>query len=152
MKIMFSGMMCLMFLVPNVAQCADRETPVREAVQAFYAAYAHGFINGADAFATPDWNHINPSGGRTKGREAVLKEVVEVHTTFLKGVTDTVDTLDVRFATPNAAVATVASHMSPFTSPDGVKHANQKLIRTFAVVKRSGRWLIMQDQSTFIAP
>jgi hypothetical protein len=63
-------------------------------------------------FTSDDWNHINPGGGRTRGREAVLKELREVHGTFLKGVTDTITSLDVRFATPDVAVATVTSQMS----------------------------------------
>jgi hypothetical protein len=38
--------------------------------------------------------------------------------------------------------------MSPFKSPDGVSHGAERHVRTFVVVKRSGRWLIMQDQNT----
>jgi hypothetical protein len=41
-------------------------------------------LDGASAFATEDWNHIGPRGVRTRGREAVLKSVVEVHITFLE--------------------------------------------------------------------
>jgi hypothetical protein len=66
-----------------------------------------------------DWNHINPFGGRTRGRDAVLKELKEVHSTFLKGVTDTIEEMDVRFATPEVAVVTVTSRTSTFTSQMG---------------------------------
>ena len=145
-------MMCLVLCVPSFANGADNETPVRQAVQAFYAAFDHGFVDGASAFATEDWNHINPFGGRTSGREAVLKEVAEVHTTFLKGVTDTIENMDVRFATPDTAVATVTSRVSTYTPPDGIRHANERWIRTFVVVRRGGRWLIMQDQNTVVVP
>ena len=126
------------------------ETLVRQAVEAFYAAFDHGFVDGASAFATEDWNHIGPRGVRTRGREAVLKRVVEVHTTFLKGVTNTIENMDIRFATPDAAVATVTSRGSTYTSPGGITHANERFIRTFVVVQRGGRWLIMQDQNTVI--
>ena len=126
------------------------EAQVRQAVQAFYTAFnSHGFDRAAD-FTTDDWNHINPFGGRTNGRVAVLKEVLEVHNTFLKGVTDTVTQMDVRMASSDVAVATVASDLSRFTTPDGVKHERDHQIRTFIVVKRGGRWLIMQDHNTFV--
>jgi uncharacterized protein (TIGR02246 family) len=127
------------------------EAQVRQTVQAFYAAFSapNGFERAAD-FTTDDWNHINPFGGRTNGRVAVLKEVLEVHRTFLKGVTDTVTQMDVRMASPDVAVATVASDMSTFTSPDGVRHEDNHQIRTFIVVKRGARWLIMQDHNTFV--
>jgi ketosteroid isomerase-like protein len=94
------------------AQPPSAEAQVRQAVQAFYAAFnsPNGFERAAD-FATEDWNHINPFGGRTDGRPAVLKEVLEAHRTFLKGVSDTVTQIDVRMATPDVGVATVASEI-----------------------------------------
>lgn len=133
-----------------VAQTSSKEKQVRQAVQSFYDAFnAHGFGR-ASEYTTEDWNHINPFGGRTRGRDAVLKELNEVHSTFLKGVSDTIDDLDIRFAASNAAVVTVTSRMSTFTTPDGVMHENERHIRTFVVVKRKGRWLIMQDQNTTV--
>lgn len=102
------------------AQAPNQEAPVRQAVQAFYAAFnSHGF-DGVAEFTTEDWNHVNPLGGRTRGRAAVLTELREVHSTF--------------------------------TTPDGVKHENDRWIRTFVVVKRGARWLIMQDHNTIVAP
>lgn len=136
---------CLVF-----AQTSSKEKQVRQAVQTFYDAFnAHGFGRAAE-YTTEDWNHINPFGGRTRGREAVLKELNEVHSTFLKGVSDRIEEMDVRFATPDVAIVTVTSHMSKFTTPDGIKHENERHVRTFIVVKRTGRWLIMQDQNTLV--
>ena len=134
-----------------IGQTPSMEKQVRQAVQSFYDAFnSHGFGRAAN-YTTEDWNHINPFGGRTRGREAVLKELKEVHTTFLKGVSDTIESMDIRFATPDVAVVTVTSRMSTFTTPDGVKRENELHIRTFVVVKWSGRWLIIQDQNTLIA-
>ena len=122
---------------------------VRKAVQSFYDAFnAHDFSK-VHEFTSEDWTHINPEGGWARGREAVVNELKEVHATFLKGVTDTPEEMEVRFATVNAAIVTVASKMSPYTTPDGVRRENQKQIRTFIVVKRANRWLILQDQNTF---
>jgi len=139
--------------LPNlvIAQSPSRQKQVRQAVQSFYDAFnSHGFGRAAE-YTTEDWNHINPFGGRARGRDAVLKELKEVHATFLKGVSDTIESMDIRFATPDVAVVTVTSRMSTFTTPDGVRRENELHIRTFVVVKRSGRWLIMQDQNTLIA-
>jgi uncharacterized protein (TIGR02246 family) len=138
-------------LVSVRAQPSSAEAQVRQAVQAFYAAFnsPNGFERAAD-FSSDDWNHINPFGGRTNGRTAVLKEVLEAHRTFLKGVSDTVTQIDVRMAVPDVGVATVASDLGAFTTPDGVKHKPEHQIRTFVVVKRGPHWLIMQDQNTFV--
>ena len=78
----------------------------------------------------------------------MLKEVNEVHSSFLKGVSDTPEEMSFRFATLDVAVVTVPSRVSTYTTPDGVTHENERQIRTFVVVKRGGRWLIMQDQNT----
>ena len=138
-----------MFL-PGLALAADDEAAVRQVVQAFYMAFDEGFVKPVD-FATDDWYHINPFGGIDRGIEATLKTVREVHTTFLKGVTDTPKDIAIRFASGDVAVATVTSTMSPYTGPDGVKKGPQKQVRTFIVVKRGERWLIMQDHNTTVA-
>jgi hypothetical protein len=51
---------------------------------------------------------------------------------------ETVEDVSVRFAT------------FTYTTPDGVTHENTRERRTFVVVKRSGRWLVMQDQATIV--
>jgi uncharacterized protein (TIGR02246 family) len=139
----------LFLMVPCAALSDDREAAVRTAIRAFYKAFDDGFLGPAD-YATEDWNHINPYGGRDRGREATLNTVREVHKTFLKGTTDTIENMNIRFAAQDVAVGTVTSIMSPFTSPDGVKHGAERHIRTFVVVKRGGRWLIMQDHNTMV--
>ena len=44
-----------LFLTPNT----DSEIAVRQAVDAFYAAFNDGFV-GACEFADENWDHINP--------------------------------------------------------------------------------------------
>ena len=134
------------------AQTSAKEIEVRKAVQSFYDAFnAHGFDRAAE-FTTDDWNHINPFGGRTRGRSETLKDLHEVHSTFLKGVSETVEEMDVRFADANVAVVTVLSRIGTYVTPDGTKHENNQHLRTFVVVKKKGRWLIMQDQNTIVEP
>lgn len=152
MKSLIMTLVILATPVAASAQTPSSDAPVRQTVQAFYAAFnSHGFNHAAD-FTTDDWNHINPYGGRTHGRAEVLKELHEVHSTFLNGVSDNIEKLDVRFAGKDAAVATVLSRMSTFTSPDGVRHVNEEHIRTFILARRGTRWLIMQDQNTVVMP
>src|SRR5215469_11751705 len=152
MRILISAVVGVIFFAGLLAQRPNNEEEVRQAVQSFQAAFnGHDFGN-AEEYTTDDWNHINPFGGWTRGRDAVLTELKEVHSAFLKGVSSTIEDLSLRFASPDVAVVTVISRASTFTTPDGVRHENERSIRTFVVVKRSGRWLIMQDQNTFIIP
>ncbi len=151
MKILTTAFVSLLLLTGVSGQVPSRETQARKAVQTFYDAFnAHGFERAAE-FTTEDWNHVNPFGGVTRGRVETLKDLRAVHATFLKGVTDTVEDMSVRFATRDVAVVNVISRMSTHTTPDGIKRENERHFRTFVVVKRGGRWLIMQDQNTTIA-
>jgi uncharacterized protein (TIGR02246 family) len=134
------------------AQSPNTEIEVRKAVQSFYADFnAHGFGQAAE-YTTEDWNHIDPSGQWTRGRAAVLKELNEIHATILNGVSDTIEDISVRFATSDVAVATVISSASTYINKNGIKHENERWSRTFIVVSRSGRWLIMQDHNTIVRP
>src|SRR5436305_11853550 len=84
-------------LVSGVAHADDNEAEVRATIQNFYSNFNEGFTGPAD-YATEDWNHINPTGGRTRGHKAVLTRVREVHQTSWKGANETITSMDVRFA------------------------------------------------------
>ena len=151
MKTTLSILLTALLASEGFAETASREKQVREVVQWFYDGFnSHGWTQVAD-HTTEDWNHVNPGGGWTRGRDAVLKELKEVHSTFLKGVSDTIEEMVVRFASSDVAIATVTSRMSTFTMPDGVRHENEQHIRTFIVVRRNDHWLIMQDHNTAVA-
>lgn len=149
MKAITVVLVALLFGLPSLPQNENQEAAVQIAIRAFYKAFNDGFVGPAD-YATEDWNHINPAGGRTRSRVDTLKEVREVHQSFLKGAIETIENVDVRFATPDVAVGTVVSLGGGVTTPDGVKHGPGRSIRTFVLVRRDGRWQIMQDQNTFI--
>jgi uncharacterized protein (TIGR02246 family) len=142
-------LIALGFVAPHGAFAATADSEVRTTIQKFYDSFNDGFVGPAD-YATEDWNHINPNGGRTEGRDATLRRVREVHQTFLKGARESIERIDVRFATDDVAIGTIMSISSPFTAPDGTNHPVQRGIRTFVVVKRAGRWLIMQDHNTTV--
>ena len=152
MKHLFIFVACaLVFGATVYGQDKSAERAVIASVKMFYSDFDNGKFERSAEYSTEDWTHINPFGGITAGRDAVLKEVRAVHSTFLKGVTDTPESFNVRFAGPAVAVVLVPSRLSTFTTPDGVKHENERNVRTFVVVKQKGRWLIMQDHNKIIA-
>ena len=152
MKLVLAAALEVLIVTGMNAQTATPEAQVRKAVQSFYEAFNSHDFGRVPEFTTEDWTHINPLGGWMRGRDAVMTELSAVHSSFLKGVTDTIDDMEIRFATTDVAIVTVPSKTSPYTSPDGVRRESQRQIRTFVLVKRQGRWLIMQDQNTFRNP
>ncbi len=138
----------VLVLSMSVAGAAKRDAGPEQAVRAFYAAFnSHDWSRAAE-FTTDDWVHINPFGGITRGRTEVLRELHEVHATFLKGVKDTPEEFTTTMATANVALVIVPSRTTTFTTPDGVKHENERLVRTFVVVRQGSKWLIKHDQNT----
>lgn len=144
-------LICLTCGRPNaLAGRPEDEAQVRQSVEAFYRAFNSHNFDRVSEFTTDDWNHINPNGGWTRGRDAVLAELRRVHGGVLKDVSDTIESMSVRFASDDVALAIVTSHVSTYYLPDGTKHENERQRRSFIVVRKSDRWLIMQDQNTVI--
>jgi uncharacterized protein (TIGR02246 family) len=120
-------------------------------VVAFQEDFYEGSFKNAEAYSTSDWRHISPGGGIDKGRDSVLKTVRPVHQTFLKGVAMQIQSIDIRFLTSEEAIADVVIHsVGNFTTPDGVRHENERHIKSYVVVKEKGRWLLAHDHNTVI--
>ncbi|HEV8504081.1 MAG TPA: SgcJ/EcaC family oxidoreductase [Chitinophagaceae bacterium] len=140
---------CFWSLVSNGQSSLDKEA-VKNVVIAFQDDFNEGGFKNAAAYSTDDWEHINPLGGIDKGRDSVLKTVRAVHQTILKGVTMRMETMDIRFLTPDVAIADVIHKVGNYTTPDGAKHENEAHIKTYVVVKKKGKWLLAQDHNTVI--
>ena len=146
----------ILFLILNfsntsIAQNLKNEQLVKNVVVAFQNDFNDGGFKNIESYTTKDWEHINPGGGITKGREAVLKEVRAVHQTFLKGVSLTIESITIRFLTPTVAIADVVHQSSEYELPQGVKHQNERQRKTYLVVKKENKWLLTLDQNTIIA-
>ena len=136
-------------LTTNGQNTNDKEA-VKKVVVAFQEDFNDGGFKNAAVYSTSDWVHINPGGGIKIGRDSVLTEVVAVHQTFLKGVTMTMQSIDIRFITPDVAIANVIHKVDTYITPDGTKHENERHIKTYVVVKKNGKWLLTQDQNTIV--
>ena len=150
MKLLLSavGLLCMI----GVVRGADDEQLVREVVSAFVADYNNGDFKNAPTYTTDDWVHINPGGGITRGRDKVLKEVRAIHRTMLKGVSITIESMTVHFVTPDVALVDAVHKSNSYVTPeDGVKHENERQIKTYVIVKRNGKWLLALDQNTIIS-
>ena len=141
--------MSFLSLLSKGQSSQDKEA-VKNVVIAFQKDFNDGSFKNAAAYSTTDWEHINPGGGIDKGRDSVLKTVRTVHQTFLKGVTMQIESMDIRFLTPDVAIADVIHKVDNYTTPKGVKHENERHIKTYVVVKKKGKWLLAQDHNTVI--
>ena len=135
----------------STAQNLQNEQLVKDVVLAFQDDFNEGGFKNTEFYTTKDWEHINPGGGITKGREAVLKEVRAVHQTFLKGVSLTIESIRIRFLTPTVAIADAVHKSSDYELPQGVKHQNERQRKSYIIVKIEDKWLLTLDHNTIIA-
>ncbi|SRR6266542_1379655 len=135
----------------SMGQSSHDTEAVKKVVVAFQEDFNDGSFKNAASYTTIDWEHLDPGGGITKGRDEVLKLVRSVHQTFLKGVSITIESMTIRFITPDVAIADVIHKISKYEIPAGVKHENERELKTYVVVKQKGKWLLTHDQNTTIA-
>jgi uncharacterized protein (TIGR02246 family) len=135
----------------SIGQNSQDEQLVKKVVIAFQEDFNDGSFKNAPSYTTIDWEHLDPGGGITKGRDEVLKVVRSVHQTFLKGVSITIESMTIRFITPDVAIVAVIHKISTYELPSGVKHENERELKTYVIVKQKGKWLLTHDQNTTIA-
>ena len=71
---------------------------------------------------------------------------------MLKGVSITIESMTVHFVTPDVALVDAVHKSDSYVTPeDGVKHENERQIKTYVIVKRNGKWLLALDQNTLIS-
>jgi uncharacterized protein (TIGR02246 family) len=136
----------------SMGQSSKDEQLVGEVVKSFVNDYNNGDFKNASFYTTNDWVHINPGGGITRGRAEVLKEVRAIHQTMLKGIKITIDTMTIRFVTTDVAIVNIIHKSDTYVTPeDGIKHENERQIKTYIIVRQKGKWLLTLDQNTIIS-
>jgi hypothetical protein len=48
------------------------------------------------------------------------------------------------------ALADVIHKVTSYTTPEGVKHENERHVKTYVLVKQKGKWLLTHDHNTII--
>ena len=134
----------------SFGQSPKDEQQVKNVVLAYQDDYNDGGFKNVELYTTKDWEHINPIGGITKGRDEVMKELRPLCQTILKGVSLTVESITVRFLSPTVAIANVVHKCSDYEFPAGVKHQNERHMKTYIIVKKQSKWLLTLDQNTII--
>jgi len=146
--LLFAGFLSLL----SFSQSPVDSQMIKKIVNAFQEDFNEGSFKNAEGYTSTGWIHINPLGGIDKGRDNVLKVVRSVHQGFLKGVTMKIESMNIRFITPDVAVADVIHKIDNYTTPDGIQHNNERHIKTYIIVKEKGKWLLTQDNNTIIQP
>src|SRR5580704_13500062 len=120
MKLILLLMIACFISLVSIGQSSQNEELVKKVVIAFQEDFNDGGFKNATSYTTIDWEHLDPGGGITKGRDEVLKVVRSIHQTFLKGVSITIESMTIRFITHDVAIVDVIHKISTYELPVGV--------------------------------
>ena len=106
-------------------------------------AYASLFTENGDI--------VNVVGWWWKGRAEIEKKLTDAYAYVFKESTLTITNVDIRFLTPDIAIAHVAWTMKGARTPSGIPTPQQGL-QTHVLQKQNGQWLIAAFQNTNSVP
>jgi uncharacterized protein (TIGR02246 family) len=110
--------------------------------EAFVEAFHKGDAEALAAFWTPDGDHTDQTGRRVKGRKAIEKAFKALFAEN-KGLKLRIDSLSLRFITPDVAVEDGTTEVVPADGGPPTR-ANYTIIH----VKKEGQWLLSSVRNT----
>lgn len=141
-----------MLLTLNAADRNADETAVRELVgagqqQSWNRHDAHAYA----ALFADDGDCVNVVAWWWKGRGEIENNLTRMFAGIFRDSTLTFDKVDVRFLTPEIAIAHAHWTMTGAHMPPGLPEPKEGL-QTITVQKRNGKWLIAAFQNTNYTP
>lgn len=155
MKHFFILLTTCCFILTSSCQEAKEKEFITQVIDSFYSSFRTDNFRDMSGYTTTDINYIAPTGSWFKGRKELQDSIQKVHEGMLKNTPIVIETMEIRFITAQVAIVNLIDKMGAFYPPDGVDRGNNKVdgmrtMRTMVMVKQKDKWLLTQNQSTFI--
>jgi uncharacterized protein (TIGR02246 family) len=142
-----------LFVVANLS--AANQTDDEAAIRALEARQPEAWNkHDAKAYAslfTENGDCVNIVGWWWKGRAEIEQKLTAAYIYVFKESTLTITNVDIRFLTPDVAVAHVRWTMTGARTPTGIPQPQQGL-QTHVLQKQNGQWLIAAFQNSLSVP
>lgn len=136
---------------PGNSQNSD-ELEIHKAVMRLPEAWnRHDMRAFASQFAE-DADFVNVAGSWWRGRAEIEQKHATVHATIFRESTLSIDDIQIRFLTPEIAIAHVATSLAGQKTAEGALVPPRKTLLTLVLQKLAGKWLIATSQNTDIRP
>jgi uncharacterized protein (TIGR02246 family) len=134
------------------AKASNEEQSVYAVVRTFEKAWNAHDMDAMAALFTEDAEWVAVVGWWSRGLTEVKSGFAAIHWTRFKNTPFYVESVSIRFPTPDTAIAIAAGRTGSFTAPDGAEVPGKKDQLSIFMVRRGGRWLIAGGQNTPIIP
>jgi len=143
---------CSLLMGSAVADQNPDEAAIRQTVMGLQEAWnRHDMRAFANLFAE-DADFVNVAGVWLKGRSQIEEKHRAAHATMFRDSTLSVEEVNVRFLTPDIAIAHVLTSLVGQKLPDGTEVPQRRALLTVVLQKQSGKWMIVAAHNTDVRP
>lgn len=128
----------------------EDEAAINKQVDAMIYSWNHHNYDDLKNYTTQNTDWVNGVGMWWKGRAESQYGHQIYHNTIFKESVLTKTSVNVRFITPDVALAHLYWTFSAFTNPAGIKSGPDDCIATIVYVKQNGKWLMTSGQNVAI--
>jgi uncharacterized protein (TIGR02246 family) len=148
MKILLAFAILALAVNPVRASQQTDEDEIKRIQARWDDAWNRHDINALSALVAEDVRFVNVAGNVLNGHEEFAKLQTRTHATQFKDSVRTVTGTDIKFLTPDIAVAHVRWGMRGDKDADGTLRPPRNGVMMQVLVKRSGAWTIVAVQNT----
>jgi uncharacterized protein (TIGR02246 family) len=142
-------------LLMGSASSADQnsdQTAVRQTVMGLQEAWNRHDMKAFASLFAEDADFVNVAGAWWKGRAEIEQKHRAVHETIFRDSTLSIEEVDIRFLTPDVAIAHVLTALVGQKTPDGTVVPPRRALLTQVLQKQSGKWMIVASHNTDVRP
>jgi len=130
----------------------SEQAAIRQTVMGLQEAWNRHDMNAFASLFAEDADFVNVAGAWWKGRTEIEQKHRTAHATMFHDSTLSIEEVDLRFLTPDIAIAHVLTSLVGQRMPDGTVAPRQRALLTQALQKQSGKWMIVASHNTDVRP
>jgi uncharacterized protein (TIGR02246 family) len=148
MRILLALTVVALAFSPLSASQADDEKAIREIQARWDEAWNRNDVKALSSLVAEDVRFVNVAGQVLSGRAEFEQLQTRTHAMQFKDSVRTVTGTDIKFLTPDIAVAHVRWGMRGDKDPDGTTRRPRNGVMMQVLMKRGGQWAVIAAQNT----
>jgi uncharacterized protein (TIGR02246 family) len=150
MRIVLALIVVLVAVPPVSADQADDEKAIRAIQSNWDEAWNRNDVKALSSLVAEDVRFVNVAGQVLTGRREFEALQSRTHAMQFKESVRTVTGTDIKFLTPDIAVAHVRWGMKGDKDPDGTPRQPRNGVMMQVLMRRDGKWIVVAAQNTNI--
>jgi uncharacterized protein (TIGR02246 family) len=150
MRIALPLVVLILAVSPLAAMQADDEKEIREVQSRWDDAWNRHDVQALSSLVADDVRFVNVAGVVLIGRAEFATLQARTHAMQFKESVRSVTGTDIKFLTPDIAVAHVRWGMKGDKDPDGTPRPPRHGVMMQVLMKRDGKWMVVAAQNTNI--